>query len=1115
MKKSLFLVVILGFFICINPAGAQNKKESPKEPVKKEKVNEKKDKDKDKDNEKEKKEKGLSSTFAGLSFRSIGPAWASGRISDFAVNPKNHSEIYAGVGAGNIWKTTNNGTTWTPVFDKYGAYAIGCLAMDPENSSVVWAGTGENTHQRALGYGDGIYKTEDGGASWKNMGLKDSRQIGMIAIDPRNTDVVYVAAEGSIWGPGGDRGLYKTTDGGATWNKVLNISENTGVNNVLLDPRNPDILYATSEQRRRHVFTKIGGGPESAVYKSKDAGKSWNKIMTGLPTVDIGGMGIAISPVNPDVLYIIMEAAGESSGFYRTTDRGASWEKMSSYASSGQYFNEIYCDPKNVDKVYSLETVSKVTFDAGKTWNNIGNNQRHVDDHAIWIDPNDTRHLYIGGDGGIYESFDEGKNYIFKSNLPVSQFYRVSVDNALPFYNVYGGTQDNNSMGGPSRNINRDGVVNGDWKVTVGGDGFWVANDPENENIVYTESQYGNAALWDKKSEESISIRPIPRKGEKTYRWYWDTPVIISSHQKERIYMAANKVFRSDNRGRSWEVISEDLTRNEDRNQFKVMDKYWSVDAVAKDVSTSLWGLIVSLAESKVKKDLLYAGTDDGVIAVTEDGGKNWTRMTTFPGIPEYTYVSDILPDKFDENVVYATFNNMLNDDFKPYILKSTDKGKTWSSITNKLPVNGTIHTIQQDNINPNLLFAGSEFGFYISIDGGNEWVEFKSGLPTIAVRDITIQERESDLIIGTFGRGIYILDDYTPLRNFKKEMLEKEALIFPIKDAKMYVQSNGFDNQGSTYFKAPNPDFGATITYFLKDVPKTAKALRQEKEKALFEKGEPIPQPSISDLDAESKEIKPYLIFTITDENNNVVRKLYKAASKGVNRITWNMTYESISPVTTTKYDPLPATGGRRGGGGIQAMPGNYKVSMSLFSKGEIKELAGSEPFVCKPLGLATFTASDPKAKYSWIKDASDLSRKMYGTMSYAGELINNVNSVMQALNQTPGASADLMKEALRINSELDNIINIFNGPKAKASDEELPPMDMPLSNRLNEMASASYGTSDDITPAGKEQLDILKAEFPSVFERVKKAGEDLQKLDKQLDSISAPWTPGRVPVL
>jgi hypothetical protein len=1095
MKKVLFTTLILGFLLNTSPGIAQKKKEAAKEP--------------------EKKEAGLtSSTFGGLSFRSIGPAWCSGRISDFAVNPSNHSEIYVGVSAGNIWKTTNNGTTWSPVFDKYGAYAIGCLKMDPENPSVIWAGTGENTHQRQLGYGDGVYKSEDGGASWKNMGLKESRQIGMIEIDPRNTDVVYVAAEGSIWGPGGERGLYKTTDGGKTWTKVLEISENTGINNVVMDPRNPDVLYATSEQRRRHVYTKIGGGPESAVYKSKDAGKTWNKIMSGLPSGHIGGMGIAISPVNPDVIYIIMEA-GESSGFYRTTNRGASWEKMGTYSSSGQYYNEIYCDPKDVDKVYSMETVSKVTLDAGKTWITVGNNGRHVDDHALWIDPNNTEHLYIGGDGGVYETFDEGKTYIFKSNLPVTQFYRVAVDNAFPFYNVYGGTQDNNSMGGPSRNINRDGVVNDDWKVTVGGDGFWVAIDPVDENIVFTESQYGNAALWDKKSEESVSIRPVPRKGEKTYRWYWDTPIVISPHQRERIYMAANKVFRSDNRGRSWEVISEDITRNEDRNQFKVMGKFWSVDAIAKDVSTSLWGLVVSLAESKIKKDLLYAGTDDGVIAITEDGGKNWTRITTFPGVPEYTYVSDILPDKFNENVVYASFNNMLSDDFKPYILKSSDKGKTWTAITNKLPVNGSIHTIEQDNVNANLLFAGSEFGFYFSVDGGVEWVELKSGLPTIAVRDIALQERENDLVIGTFGRGFYVLDDYTPIRNYKKELLDMGGYIFPISDAKMYVQSSGFDNQGSTYFKSPNPEFGATFTYFVKDVPKTAKAIRQEKEKALFEKGEPIPQPTIAELDSESKETKPYLVFTITDESNNVVKRIFKSASKGVNRATWNFAYESNSPVTTTKFEPVSSAGGRRGGGGIQAMPGNYKVAMSMVAKGETKELSGPVPFVCKPLNLATFTATDLKGKYAWIKEASEFSRTMYGTISYTGELVNKVNAVMQAIHQMPATPSGLMKEAERINKELNDLQFIFNGPAAKASQEEIPPVDMALSDRLNEMASASYGTSGDISIIAREQLEILRTDFPPVLARVKKAGEDLQKLDKELDAIKAPWTPGRIPIL
>jgi photosystem II stability/assembly factor-like uncharacterized protein len=1091
IKIRILIIMILGLCICFSPVEGQKKKEAAKDTEKKE------------DNT-------LSSTFAGLTFRSIGPAWASGRISDFAVNPEDKSEIYVAVSAGNIWKTTNNGTTWSPIFDSYGAYSIGCLKIDPNNPFVIWAGTGENNHQRQLGYGDGIYKSEDGGASWKNTGLKDSRQIGMIAIDPRNSDVVYVAAEGSIWGPGGDRGLYKTADGGKTWNKMLNISENTGVNNVVLDPRNPDILYATSEQRRRHVYTKIGGGPESAVYKSKDAGKTWEKIMKGLPSVDIGGTGLAISQVNPDVLYLIVEAADDSGGFFRSVNRGVSWEKMSSHTSQGQYFNEIFCDPKDVDKVYSTETVSQVTLDGGKTWNAVGNNQRHVDDHAMWIDPDNTKHFYIGGDGGIYETFDEGKNYIFKSNLPVSQFYRVNVDNELPFYNVYGGTQDNNSMGGPSRNIKRDGVINDDWFVTMGGDGFWIAIDPEDENIIYTEYQYGNASRYDKRSGEAVGIKPIPPEGEKTYRWYWDTPLIISPHQHERIYIAANIVFRSDDRGNSWEVISGDLTRNEDRNQFKVMGKYWSTDAVAKDVSTSLWGLIVSLTESKVQKDLLYAGTDDGVIAVTEDGGKNWTRITSFPGVPEYTYVSDILPDKFNANIVYASFNNMLQDDFKPYILKSNDKGKTWSMITNKLPVNGTIHTLEQDPVNPNLLFAGSEFGFYASVDGGNEWIEFKSGLPTIAVRDIVIQEREMDLVIATFGRGFYILDDYSPIRNFKKEILGKDGYIFPVKNAKMFVQTRGFGNQGSTYFKSPNPPYGAAISYFIKDVPKTDKALRQEKEKALFEKGEKIPQPSYETLQAEEKEIKPYLIFTITDENNNVIRQIYKAASKGINRINWDFTYAGFYPVNTTKFNPLAS-----GRDGIQVMPGIYKVSLSMYAKGETKELTGPESFVCKPLDIVSFPSTDNNAKLAWLKEASEYARTIYGTMNYTNELLSKTNSIMQALQETPASTPEMKKEAARITDELDAINFRFRGPVAKASSEEIPPTEVPLYDRLNEIAITSYSMSGDITRIAKDQLETLKSEFPPVLERVTRAGEDVLKLDKQLEEIKAPWTPGRIPKL
>src|ERR1035437_4787729 len=458
--------------------------------------------------DKEKKDTVLSEIVGGLKWRNIGPAYTSGRIADFAVNPLNHNEYYVAAASGNIWKTTNNGITFDAVFENYGAYSIGCLAIDPNNPFVVWAGTGENNHQRALGYGDGVYKTIDGGKSWKNMGLKDSRQIGGIVIDPRNSNVIFVAAEGSVWGPGGDRGLYKSTDGGKTWKLNLQISENTGVNNIIYDPRNPDIMFATSEQRRRHVFTKIGGGPETSVYKSTDAGESWDKITNGLPKVDMGGIGIAISPVNPDILYLVFEASENKGGFFRSTNRGAIWEKMNSYTAQGQYFNELYCDPKNVDKVYNVDVITQVTLDGGKTWKPIGVKNRHVDDHAMWIDPQNSDHFLIGGDGGVYETFDGGNNYGFKANLPITQFYRVTVDNSFPFYYVFGGTQDNNSMGGPSATLSNDGIVNSDWFITNGGDGFWSAVDPENSNIVYAESQYGGVICGKRATGSSANAIP-------------------------------------------------------------------------------------------------------------------------------------------------------------------------------------------------------------------------------------------------------------------------------------------------------------------------------------------------------------------------------------------------------------------------------------------------------------------------------------------------------------------------------------------------------------------------------------------------------------------------------
>ena len=1051
-----------------------------------------------------------SGDFSGLKFRSIGPAYCSGRIADFAVNPKNNAEYFVAVASGHIWKTVNAGTTWEPVFDNYGAYSIGCLTMDPENPNVIWAGTGENNHQRALGYGDGVYKSTDGGKSWKNMGLKNSRQIGMIAIDPRNTNVVYVAAEGSVWGPGADRGLYKTTDGGKIWNKVLNISENTGVNNVIMDPRNPDVLYATSEQRRRHVFTKIGGGPESGIWKSTDAGANWEKLTSGLPGGDVGGIGIAISPVNPDYIYAIIEAAGESGGFFRSTNRGASWNKMSDHTAQGQYYNEIYCDPKDVDKVYSVETFSQYTEDGGKTWTNVSTKNRHVDDHAMWIDPSNTKHYLIGGDGGIYETWDGGQDFHFKNNLPVTQFYRVNVDNSEPFYYVYGGTQDNSSLGGPSRNISDFGVVNDEWFVTNGGDGFWTAVDPTDPNIVYAEAQYGNMVRYDRKSGEAIDIRPEPRKGEDTYKWYWNTPLFISTHSHTRLYTAANKVFRSDDRGNTWQVISDDLTTGTDRNNWPVMGKYWSIDAVAKDVSTSLYGLIVSLDESPVKENLLYAGTDDGLIQISEDA-KTWSRAGKFPGVPEFTFISDILASRFDENVVFAAFDNIKRDDFKPYLLKSSDKGKTWVSIASNLPENGTVHTIVQDHVNPDLLFAGTEFGVFFSIDGGGQWTQLKNGLPTIAVRDIAIQQRENDLVIATFGRGFYILENYTPLRTINKTVMDSPAQIFEVKDALMFVETGGKYGQGSSYYAAKNPDFGATFTWWLKEVPKTLREQRQEKEKELFKKGERIPQPTEGELRAEEQEIAPYLIFTISDETGNIIRRLYSKPSKGLNRTNWDLRYAGTSPLRNRdgKFDPF-----KEGNSGLFVMPGKYRVAMAMVAGGVTTDLVGSVPFNALVLNNTTLPAGDRAALVAFQKQVAELIRKVQGTDNFAEELAQKLTTMMQAVHQTPGASPELQGKLYALSLKVDDILFAFNGKQPKASREENPPAPVSINERLGNIIYAFYGSTSSPTSTHRRSYDIILEEFPPLYAQLKQISEvDLPAIEEEMEKAGVPYTPGRLP--
>ncbi|MFC2129067.1 glycosyl hydrolase, partial [Bacteroidota bacterium] len=1055
-------------------------------------------------NEKTEKDPVSSGTFNSLRFRSIGPAFTSGRINDIAVNPENHSEYYLGVASGGVWKTVNSGTTWKSIFNNYGSYSIGSVVIDPNDSETIWVGTGEYNSQRAIGYGDGIYKSTDGGNSFKNMGLKKSEHIGRIRIDPRNSDVVYVAVQGPLWGPGGDRGLYKTTDGGKNWEKILDISENTGITDILLDSNNPDVLYAASYQRRRHVWTLINGGPESAIYKSIDAGKTFQKLRNGLPSGDIGRIGMAISPINPDYVFAIVEASGNSGGFFRTTNAGKSWSKMSSHVSnSPQYYNRIYCDKFDIDKIWSMETMNVLTYDGGKTFVPFGNAGKHVDNHCMWQDPNDSKHFLIGSDGGLYETFDDAKTWLYKRNLPVTQFYRVALDNEFPFYNIYGGTQDNNSFGGPSNVFRRGGALNDDWFVTCGGDGFFQAVDPTDPNIVYSESQHGGIVRYDKKSGLSTGIKPEPPSGE-VYKWNWNAPFLLSPHKSSRIYFGANKLLKSEDYGNSWKEVSPDLTRQIDRNTLPVMGIIQNIDAVSKNKSTSLYGAIVSLTESELKEGLIYVGTDDGLIQITENGGQQWSKIENIEGVPDMTYVSCLLSSQHETNTVYASFDNRKRSDFLPYIFKSTDAGKTWVNIAANLPENGTVHSIAEDHIDPDLLFVGTEFGIFMSLNGGKKWIQMKAGMPTIPVRDIKIHERENDLVLATFGRGFYILDNYSPIRNFNPDILEKEGFIFPIKEGLMYSQTRGQGGQGSMVYSAPNKPYGVTFTYFVKNRTSTKKQKRISAQNKARKDGTEPPYPTWEELRAEEEEERAFLFFSVYDKNNKLVKTIKTGEKTGINRITWNYSTDGESNVSLSGNKANNMASAR---GGVTAIPGNYKVKLSRNVGGKITELAGPVDFSFSLWNNFTFPTKDYTKIYEYVEKATKLGNAVQATSLLHSELTKKTQIIKQALYANNGSPAILMNEAKRIETILKDIGITFNGnPIISSHYESQPPS---LNSRARGLGRANIFL--DLPKSVEEQYDIVVKEYTPILEKVLKLKSEIKQLEEKLTNAGLPWMPGQ----
>ena len=1053
-------------------------------------------------------------TFNGLKFRSIGPAFTSGRVIGFAVDPKNPAKYFVGVASGGVWKTVNAGNTWTPVFDSEGSYSIGAIVLDPKNPLVVWVGTGENNSQRSVSYGNGVYKSEDGGRSWKNVGLKMSEHIGRIAIDPKDSNIVYVAAQGPLWGPGGERGLFKTTDAGKTWKNILNISENTGVTDVVIDPNDPNTIYCASYQRRRHMWTLINGGPESAIYKSTDAGATWNKLRAGLPTVEMGRIGLAISPVDSNVIYATVEAADRKGGIFRSSDRGGSWERRNEFDSTAMYYARIVADPKDVDRVYVMNVFLMVSDDGGRTLRRLGEKSKHVDNHDIWIDPDNTDHYLVGCDGGVYESYDRGTNWDFKSNLPVPQFYDIATDNAKPFYNVYGGTQDNFSFGGPSRTNSASGIVNSDWFVTNGGDGFRSQVDPEDPNTVYASLQHGVIVRFDKRTGERIGIQPQPGPKDDPPRWNWDTPFIISPHLHTRLYMASDKLYRSDDRGDSWTTISGQLSRDLDRDKLPVMGRIWSIDAVAKNASTAFFGNASALAESQKKDGLIYVGTDDGVLNVTEDGGKNWRRIEKFPGVADMSYVSRIITSNHDANTAYVSFDNHQSADFKPYLLKTTDAGRTWVSLASNLPKNGPVWAIAEDYVNPNLLFVGTEFGLYFSIDGGQKWIQLKGGLPTIAVRDLVIQKRENDLVVGTFGRGIYILDNYTPLRLLKPEMLHQEAAVFPVKDALMYIQAQPLGGrnksfQGESFFTADNPPFGATVTWYLKEALKTRKEKRQEAEKEAEKKKAPVGWPSREELRAEEEEDAPAIVVTITDANNRVVRRLTGPVTAGMQRLTWDLR----DPAASLSAPPPPdADPDFEPPSGPLVMPGTYKAQVAKRVDGVVTPLGPPQEFQVVVEGQENMSSADRSALVEFQDKAARLQRAATGATQAANVLTPRLVAIKRAITETPSLPANLYEDAIALEKRKNDILRALNGDAAaRARNMNTPPS---INERIGYVVGAQRMSTARPTQTQQNQYAAAAQDFQTVLVQLRQLIDvDLARLEKQLEAAGAPWTPGRIP--
>ena len=1096
----------------------------------------------------------VAAAIGELTLRGIGPAFMGGRIADVAVHPRDPATRYVAVGSGGVWKTTNAGTTWTPVFDGQRSYSIGCVTIDPTRPEVVWVGTGEAVSGRHVAWGDGVHRSVDGGATWTPMGLDRSEHIAEIVVDPRDGDVVWVAAEGPLWSAGGDRGLFRTTDGGATWAAVLTVDDDTGVTSVALAPDDPDTVYAATYQRRRNVRSFVGGGPGSGIHVSGDGGDTWTRVTEGLPEGEMGKIGLAVTPADPDLVYATIEAAEEDeAGFYRSTTRGRTWQRRCGYLSGGtgpHYYQEIFASPHDADRVYQVDVFLHRTTDGGATFHDLEeraadgehhNHRKHSDNHVVWIDPDPAtrgRHLLVGTDGGLYETFDEGRSWRHTPNLPIAQFYRVAVDHSVPFTSVLGGAQDLGTLLGPVRTGHTDGVRNEDWSVPLGADGYHVAFDPDDHDIAYLEWQVGNVMRLDRRTGELTDIRPLPAPDDPPERWNWDTPIVLGPHRAGRVYLGSQRVWRSDDRGDSWTPISPDLTTGRNRYELPTGARVWSVDALYDPFAMSQYATITDISESPVAEGVLYVGTDDGLVQVSEDAGRRWRRAAAPPGLPVDAFVNDVEACRHHPDRVFLVADHHKGGDFTPHVYESDDRGRTWRSIRGDLPDGVIGWSIEQDHVDGDLLFLAAENGLYASLDRGGRWHRLTGGVPTIAFRDLAIQRRDDDLVGASFGRGFFVLDDYSPLRRLTAEALAAPATLFPVRDAWRYVpylpgQSMGQPTLGATAYRAPNPPFGATVTYHLGADIQTARQRRRDGEKPRDRAGDDVAFPGWGALWEEHLEAEPTVLLVVRDSDGRAVRAIPAERTAGLHRTTWDLRLtppdpvrveppESVPPWVSPPRGPLAPAGrytvelvqiraappGGAGDGGGAAGDGEAGV-VEAAGDGEagvveVAVLAGPEGFEVVDVPTA---GQRPAGDHDFDRWTADLARRVAGATEQVDRGRHRVRHLRAGLAATPGVGPELHGRLADAHRRLEEVRRCLAGdPVRQRLGEAAQPS---IDELVGRVSGLGWSTTGPPTATQRAAVARAAAELEPLTRDLADVLAELAALSADLDAAGGPWTP------